>query len=265
MPANTFTTALLISTYNWPGALELVLMSALRQTIMPDEILIADDGSGADTQQLINSYRNKFSIPIKHAWHEDKGFRKSIVLNKAIKLSTSDYIIEVDGDVVLDRRFISDHINQAKNGFFVQGSRAMVNERKTTELIKNKNIDINPLTPGIYTRFNSLRVPALTSRFDNKRLQSTNVKGCNLAFWRKDYIAVNGYYNGFEGWGWEDYEFAARLINLGIYKKRIKMVAIMYHLYHKSTSRANFLPNELIYRQTTNEHLTYRDNGYKES
>lgn len=265
MAGNNITTALLISTYNWPGALELVLLSALQQTKMPDEILIADDGSGPETKTLIDNYRSKFSIPIKHAWHEDTGFRKSIVLNKAVKLSDCDYIIEVDGDVILDRRFIADHIAQAQKGFFVQGSRAMVNEEKTNELIENKDVAINSFSKGIYTRFNSLRIPALTKHFDNKRMQSMKVKGCNLAFWREDYIAVNGYFNNFEGWGWEDYEFAARLINKGIYKKRIKMVAIMYHLFHKQSSRANFLPNELIYRRTLEEKLTYLHNGYQES
>ena len=265
MAQNSFTTALLISTYNWPGALELVLLSVLSQTQLPNEVLIADDGSGEETRELINSYREKLLIPIKHAWHEDKGFRKSLVLNKAVKLSTSDYIIEVDGDVILDRRFIADHKSQAKKGFFIQGSRAMINENKTNELIKNKDININPFSKGIYTRFNSLRIPSLTSRFDNKPLESVKVRGCNLAFWREDYIAVNGYYNDFEGWGWEDYEFAARLINLGIRKKRIKMVAIMYHLFHKQSSRANFLPNELIYRRTVDQKLTYCSSGYNEA
>src|SRR6185437_1204228 len=118
MTDDNFKIGLLISTYNWPEALELVFLSILGQARMPDEILIADDGSGDDTRKLIDSYREKFNIPIRHAWHEDNGFRKSIVLNKAVKLAESDYIIEIDGDIILDHRFIADHIKQAAKGFF---------------------------------------------------------------------------------------------------------------------------------------------------
>ncbi|MBL4674906.1 MAG: glycosyltransferase family 2 protein [Mucilaginibacter sp.] len=259
-----FTIGILVSTYNWPSALELVFLSILQQTVMPDEILIADDGSAEETIQLIDAYRKKFNIPLKHAWHEDNGFRKSIVLNKAVKLAEADYIIEIDGDIVLDRRFIADHILQAQKGYFVQGSRAMINEAKTNQMIKDKDIKLNPLSKGLYTRFNAYRIPALAKFYNNKPLDPMNVKGCNLAFWRNDYIKVNGYYNDFEGWGWEDYEFAARLINSGVYKKRVKMVAISYHLFHKQTSRANYFPNEVIYRRTVDEKLTYCDSGYRE-
>ncbi|MFD0763433.1 glycosyltransferase family 2 protein [Mucilaginibacter lutimaris] len=264
MAHRNFTIALLISTYNWPDALELVFLSVLRQTEMPDEILIADDGSREETRELIDSYREKFNIPVKHAWHEDKGFRKSEVLNMAVKLAEADYIIEIDGDIILDRRFIADHVKQAAKGFFVQGSRAMINEPKTNELLKNKDVNLNPLSKGLYTRFNSYRIPSLAKFYDTKPLDPFNVKGCNLAFWRKDYIKVNGYYNDFEGWGWEDYEFAARLINSGVYKKRVKMVAIMYHLFHKQTSRSSYFSNEVIYRRTVAEKLTYCDSGYAE-
>lgn len=216
---NSFTVGVLVSTYNWPGALELVFLSLLKQTVMPDEILIADDGSGKETIELIERYKEKFKIPVKHAWHEDNGFRKSIVLNKAVKLSNADYIIEIDGDIVLDRRFIADHISQAQTGYFVQGSRAMINEVKTNQMIREKDVNLNSLSRGLYTRFNAYRVPALAKFYNNKPLDPMNVKGCNLAFWRQDYIKVNGYYNDFKGWGWEDYEFAARLINLGVHKK----------------------------------------------
>ena len=76
-------TTLLITTYNRPDALELCLMSVLRQTHLPDELLIADDGSTADTKELIDIYRTKFPIPLIHIWHEDKGFRRTVILNRA--------------------------------------------------------------------------------------------------------------------------------------------------------------------------------------
>ncbi len=264
MDEDKLTIAVLISTYNWPEALELVLLSLLKQTRLPDEILIADDGSGANTKALIGHYRSLFPIPIKHAYQEDKGFRKCLILNKAVKLTEAAYIIEIDGDIIVNPNFIADHTRAASKGYFVQGSRAMLTEAKTIEIFKTRQINFHSLSNGLYSRFNAVRIPLLSVFFNPDPRSSWNVKGCNLAFWRDDYIRVNGYYNDFEGWGWEDYEFAARLINAGILKKRLKMAAISYHIFHQQHDRENFLPNELIYRKTIAENLTYSNSGYHE-
>lgn len=264
MNKGELTIAVLISTYNWPQALELVLLSLLKQTRLPDEILIADDGSSADTKALINHYQTLFPIPVKHAWQEDKGFRKCLILNKAVKLSEADYIIEIDGDIIANPEFVADHARAARKGYFTQGSRTMLTEAKTIEIFKTKQINLHSLSEGIYSRFNAFRIPVLSILFNPNPRSSWNVKGCNLAFWREDYIQVNGYYNDFKGWGWEDYEFAARLINSGILKKRLKMAAIGYHIFHRMHDRENFLSNEVIYRQTIAKKLTYCNSGYHE-
>src|ERR1700712_962551 len=103
--------SLVISTYNWPQALELCLKSVATQKHLPDEVIIADDGSGEETRLLIDKYKKDFPVPLLHLWHEDKGFRKTIILNKAINQSSFEYIIQVDGDVILEKHFISDHLN----------------------------------------------------------------------------------------------------------------------------------------------------------
>jgi len=251
---------LLISTYNWPEALDLVLRSVARQSRQPDEVVIADDGSDERTAELIGNYAGR--LPIKHVWHEDKGFRKSIILNKAVREVSCPYIIEIDGDIILHRHFIRDHLNAAERGFFVQGSRAMIGERKSTQILKSKQLDFKAWTGGMTTRFNAIRFPLLSGLFKTNPQSSHNVKGCNLAFWLNDYKKINGYYNGFEGWGWEDYEFAERLINAGVRKKRLKWAAVGYHIYHPLSSRGNFEPNELIYRETVEKKLTFREPGF---
>ena len=77
---------LLIATYNWPEALNLCLSSLLKQTVMPSEVVIADDGSREDTRALIDSFREKLSIPLLHVWQEDKGFRKTLILKTPAKI-----------------------------------------------------------------------------------------------------------------------------------------------------------------------------------
>jgi len=264
MVKKKFTVGILIATYNWPEALELVFRSILQQTQAPDEILIADDGSRMDTERLINKYRSILNIPIKHAWHEDLGFRKGIILNKAVTLSSSDYIIEIDGDIVLHPKFVEDHVQQAQEGHFVQGARAMIGKATTEGLLRTKSTNLSFFTKGLKSRFNALRLPALSFIVKSNPYSSDNTKACNLAFWRSDYIAINGYNNLFFGWGSEDCEFAARLINAGVTKKRLKLAAVCYHLHHEYNSKAQIKVNEQRYSDTLTNKVVFCVDGYAE-
>ncbi|MCH5716528.1 glycosyltransferase [Niabella hibiscisoli] len=113
-----FTVALLISTYKWPEALEVVLKSVVYQSRMPDEIIIAEDGDDLRTVYSIERFKRAYGIPVKHVSHEDLGFRKSLILNKAFKEIESDYVVEIDGDIIMHREFIADHIKAAKKDFY---------------------------------------------------------------------------------------------------------------------------------------------------
>ena len=102
-------TTLIVTTYNRPDALEAVLKSIERQVVMPDEVIVADDGSRDETRQLVERFMSGFPTTLLHCWHEDKGFRLSEIRNRAILQSSGDYIIMVDGDMVLNRNFVRDH------------------------------------------------------------------------------------------------------------------------------------------------------------
>ena len=136
-------TTLLITTYNWPKALELVLYSVLHQHVMPDEVVIADDGSTEETKKLIDRYAEKMPVPVIWVWQEDKGFRRTSILNKAIAKATGDYIIQVDGDVVLSSHFVEDHIEMAQKGCFVCGSRVLLTAQISNKLLDTKVVNVN--------------------------------------------------------------------------------------------------------------------------
>lgn len=259
------TVTLLISTYNWPEALELVLLSILAQTRMPDEIVIADDGSDERTKLLIEKYRTKFNIPIIHVWHEDQGFRKTIVLNMAIAKSTSDYIVEIDGDVIINRYFIEDHLKFAKRGSFVRASRAYLSPEITREVLKKKQYKISAFSKGVTNFFSVLRAPFLWRFFEtnykNKGAERYEIHGCNMAFWRDDIIKVNGYNELFNGWGPEDKELIARMMNLGIQKRFIKLGALAFHLYHKENSKSFLNKNTQIFKDTIEKKIVFCEKG----
>ncbi len=253
MKNDNLTIGILVSTYNWPQALESILLSILRQSLLPDEILIADDGSGKETSSVINKYARILNIPIKYVWHEDIGFRKSTILNKAMKLAEADYIIQIDGDIILHKNFIEDHAKHAREKSFVQGCRTILDQQKTLEVIGKSRFDFSFLSKGIKNRLNAIRFPMFSSLIKSDPEVSRNIKACNIAFWRADYIAVNGYDNHFNGWGWEDDEFAARLIHSGVLKRRLKLAAVCYHLNHGHHSRSDIERNRQRYENTISE------------
>ena len=129
--------SLVITTYNRPDALKLVLQSINSQSVSPNEIIIADDGSKNSTKKCIDEFKKKSSILLVHSWQEDKGFRVAKSRNKAIAKSKFDYIILIDGDVVLHDKFIEDHLKHAEMGFFVQGSRVLLNQKATKKVFSN--------------------------------------------------------------------------------------------------------------------------------
>ena len=143
--ASNISTSLIISTYNRSDALELCVKSVLRQSLLPDEIIIADDGSKEDTGELIHQLAASSEVPIIHVWHEDLGFRLASIRNKAIAKASKEYIIQIDGDIVLHKDFVKDHVHFAKKGSFVTGSRVLIREGLTKKMLAERNCIISIL------------------------------------------------------------------------------------------------------------------------
>ena len=232
--------SIVVTTYNWPRALELSVRSIFRQSVLPCDILVADDGSGEETRELVDRLREESPVPLVHVWHEDKGFRLSVIRNKAIARASGDYIIQIDGDVILPRHFVSDHLDLAEQGHFVCGSRVKLPEKATERILSGdiSSLRIWDVSMGFVIK--SLRSRALR-HFLAFRYAKTidHLRGCNMAFWRSDAIKVNGYNEDLLQWGHEDGEFAFRLHFAGVAKKALKMGGCVYHLNHKIASRDN--------------------------
>lgn len=225
-------TSLIITTYNRPDALKFVLMSVLNQTEFPDEVIIADDGSKSETADLIKNFAEVFPVPLQHVWHEDNGFRLSEIRNKAIALAVGDYIIQIDGDIILEKHFIADHMHFARPYRFVQGRRAALMKDGTMAQFVAGNLNgFSPLMKDLILRENAIRFPLL-SRIYSPLKKKNRLIGANEAFWREDVIAVNGYDNGMVGWGAEDEHFCRRLINIGVLPFNVYFACTCFHLWH---------------------------------
>ena len=252
---------LIITTYNWPESLLLVIESIKRQTILPDEVIIADDGSIEKTKDLITTFKKDYGLNIIHSWQEDIGFRAARSRNKAILKSSGDYIVLIDGDMLLHPQFVQDHIAIAEPGCFVQGSRALLSEKQTKKALSKKIVNFSFFSLELKNRKNSIHSKFLSFIFSSKKNNIRGIKTHNMAFYKTDCENINGFNNNFEGWGREDSEFVVRLINSGVNRKNIRFNAIQYHLWHTENSRISLEKNNEMLNEAINSQMKWCENG----
>lgn len=242
--------SVIVTTYERPDALRKVLDGLAFQKRAPEEVIVADDGSGPATKEAVKDFEGKSPFPLKHVWHEDRGFRAAKIRNEAIKASTGGYLIFLDGDCLPDRRFVADHTSLSEQGFFFQGKRVLVGQAASQgfdSLSANSPHELLGLAlRGRISNFHhALRAPF----FPPLRGRSMKgIKSCNMGIFREDLLAVNGFNEAFVGWGREDSELAARLYKYGLRRKGHPFMAVCFHLWHEETSRENLKRNEGLLR-----------------
>ncbi len=253
--------SVIISTYNSPLWLEKVLWGFECQTYKDFEVIIADDGSGETTEKLISQFKHSKTMDIIHVWHEDNGFQKCQILNKALLAATSEYLIFTDGDCIPRNDFIEQHIASAQNGFFLSGGAVRL-PMETSNLIKQENIisgDAFNLSwlikhglPKKY--FKNLKLISssyITNLLNKLTPSSATWNGGNSSGWKEDLISINGFDERME-YGGEDRELGERLFNKGLKSKQIRYSAICIHLDHQRSYKTNeALEKNLAIRKNT--------------
>jgi glycosyltransferase involved in cell wall biosynthesis len=255
------TTSLIIATYNWKEALAAVLSTVRIQRELPSEVLIADDGSRADTGELIAHEAATFPVPLRHIRHDDTGFRLGTIRNEAMARATGDYLIQLDGDMLLHPAFVESHKRFAERGWYAQGGRVMLEQWVTERVLADPSIRVGLFTPGVRNRINSIHAPMLTRVVRGSQDPLLRTRGCNMAFWRDDILLVNGFNEAMEGWGREDSELAARLMNAGIRRRNLKFAAVAWHLCHPTRPRDAFERNHMDFERAIRENLRWAERG----
>jgi glycosyltransferase involved in cell wall biosynthesis len=240
--------SLIVTTYNRPEALNLVLHALADQTQMNFEVIIADDGSTASTTALIKRLQTIMPYTLQHTWQEDEGFRAARARNRAVAVATGNYLIFLDGDCVPPRNFIANHRQLAEPKCFVVGNRILLSQRLTAQLTSTG--EVNPfwqwhwqqwliyyLRRDINRFLPLLHLPLGISR---KYFPQTwqGAKTCNLAIWREDFFHLNGFNENFQGWGHEDAELVIRLLRAKKRRKEGRFAVPVFHLWHTEQDRS---------------------------
>lgn len=261
---DTFTLGVIVSTYNNPQWLEKVFWGLSCQSLRPKEIIIADDGSDEQTKQLIARYSNR--LPLKHVWHEDKGFRKTTILNRAIEEATADYIVFMDQDLIPRRDYLRQHYLHARKGHFLSGGAIMIpkelSERLTEEDIESQRaFDIRWLRangmPCNWKMSKLTRNGLLARIMDCITPTKASWNGGNASTWREYILQAKGFDTRMR-YGAEDREFGQRLENAGITGLQIRYRTPLLHLWHERPYRnpEDWKRNLAIWDETRKQHLT---------
>ncbi len=234
-------TELIMATYENPRSLALCLASVARQTVMPGAICIADDGSGPETAAVIAAFRAR-GMALRHLWHEDRGFEKGLILNKAIASSEAEFLIFIDGDVMIHPTFVARHLALARPGRFSTGSLIRLDAAATATVTEDD------VTTGRVFDRRWLRAHRAVDRFgtwlktmpfpfpvqaalDRITPVQRALCGANWSAFRADILRVNGYDEAIKSGG-QDKELGIRLTNAGIPGRHLRHTAPLVHLDH---------------------------------
>jgi len=233
--------SLIISYYKRLDFLELILLSLDKQSYRNFEIIIAEDDNDPATVEFLSKSRHLHEFNIKHVSQEDKGFRKTRILNMAVKSATGDKIVFIDGDCMPHRHFLKEYEKAITNLVFCYGRRVFLSRKHTDILLNTLSVKkMNTFMAFLYGG-KSIGAGLYLPFKRNIDKQHRRILGCNWGILRKNILAVNGFDEDYNRAGvGEDFDIDWRLKKTGLKVKSMKGKAIVYHLFHK----ANYNPSD---------------------
>lgn len=260
--------AVVISTYNQSDFLRLTLEGYRQQTDKNFVIYVADDGSGAKTEDLIRRIQKDFPVPVHHLWQADDGFRKARIHNRVIRQIDQSHTLLTDGDCIPLPGLVAAHRRFAGDQYFVSGSRVLLSRPCTDRLCRLHAFGTarsmfwwfkQRLSGNINRMFPLLLSTALSSGSS----QLEGIRGCHLCCPTKALVRINGFDEYFEGWGREDSDLTARLLHAGFKRRNLRGLPVL-HLWHQESSRQHLADNDTILQTCLNERRIEAEVGLRQ-
>lgn len=248
--------SLIVTTHDRPEALDLLLASVARQTRAPDEVVVCDDGSGPPTRIAIERWRDRLLCDLRHVWQPREGERLARVRNLGVAAASGEYLVALDGDVVLDADFVADHAAAARLGQWVQGVSARLSASATAAMLASGRPGPLGWRSGVGSRWHAVRAPWLARFASGRAPRADRVAACNQGYWRADLVRANGYDERFGCGGAEAREIAARLDHAGLECAYLKHLAIAWRLWSRAPSPERRDADERLLAETLRTRAT---------
>ncbi len=234
--------SVIVSAFEGFSALPLVLLGLARQTVLPAEVLIADDGSNPSLVETVKAISKSLPFPVTHVWQPSEGFRASRSRNNAIHLAAGNILGFLDQDTVPHHNWLEVHLKHVAPGRVCLARIFPLTEDETRNLTHDtvrsgefeqwqapqhwEKLRGQQRKYCFYAFMRRLRLPFKPTR---PSLSSGNISAC-----RDDVLAVNGFDEDYVGWGQEDDDLGRRLYLNGVRPVPILTRAFTTHAWHPS-------------------------------
>lgn len=267
--------SVIFTTFNHPKWLEKTLWGFSMQSFRDFEIIVADDGSGQETRDVVESLKTQIDIPIQHVWQEDDGFQKCRILNKAIVASQGAYLIFTDGDCIPHPDFVKNHVELARENSLLSGGYFKLPLEVSRSITRQDILDGNCTRPGWLLKHGVpftpkiaklLSHPTIGAILDALTITRATWNGHSSSTWKKHILATNGFDERMQ-YGGQDREFGERLMNMGIKTRQVRYRCSCVHLDHgRGYARPESIDrNRSIRQQTHANKITRTDHGISTS
>jgi glycosyltransferase involved in cell wall biosynthesis len=136
--------SVIITVKNGAKLIEKALISIASQTVLPDEIVIVDDGSDDDTCSVIESIQHKYLCGIRLI--KTNGIGRAAALNLAVKFAENEWIANLDADdfwypkkLEQQIKVILDNPSAANNVLICTGTTICIDELSLHEIKENRS------------------------------------------------------------------------------------------------------------------------------
>lgn len=266
--------SVIFTTYNHPKWLEKVLWGFSAQTVKDFEIIVADDGSSNETREVVDGFVEQSGIAVKHIRHEDDGFQKCRILNRAIVASESDYLIFTDGDCIPHPDFVKHHIELAEDNAFLSGGYFKLPLDVSRKITRQNILDGQATAPawllknGVPFTFKISKLyssPFWGRLLDALTITKPSWNGHSASTWKSLIEQTNGFDERMQ-YGGQDREFGERLVNMGVKPKQVRYRCSCVHLDHKRgyARQESIDKNRAIRKTTRSEKITKTHHGMAE-
>ena len=222
--------SLIISTCSWPGALEVTLSSVQEQKQLPDQVIIAGYESDKDTKKLIDRFKSRLGIPLLPIELVTGPLCRAAILNKSVEKSETEYIVQAESGTILHPQLIRDHLQFARPMSFVTGSSALIDKRYSKAMLSGKKQRLPAWSGHLKHRLNALRIKPITWLFAKPGFDVSIWQGAMAAYWRQDFLKVNGYNEKINARKEGEWELAARFANNEIAQIKLRFAAVQFQL-----------------------------------
>lgn len=237
--------SVIVTTFDDPWSLSCVLHAIAAQTLLPREVIVADDGSDMATSDALNAIAAQVPFALLHVRQSHNGFRAARSRNNAIAAASSESMAFLDQDTMPHPDWLARHAAALKPGYACLGA--------SLNLEPERKQDLTPenIRAGDFIRWHTPADNRRLLRFHMKSrlysiartigfpfLNRPTLRSGNFAISRIDIVRVNGFDESFVGWGQEDDNLGRRLYLAGVKPIVLTRLARVTHIPHPRRNRS---------------------------